>query len=42
MSLAREALLVAIRFYQRHVSPRKGYRCAYRVHTGRCGCSALG
>lgn len=34
--------LFAIRLYQRHVSPRKGFRCAYRAHTGRASCSALG
>jgi putative component of membrane protein insertase Oxa1/YidC/SpoIIIJ protein YidD len=28
-----------IAFYQRHASPRKGFRCAYRVHTGRTSCS---
>ena len=34
--------LAAIRFYQRHLSPRKGYCCAYRHHTGRASCSQLG
>jgi uncharacterized protein len=34
--------LYAIRLYQRFVSPYKGFACAYRIHTGRCGCSALG
>lgn len=34
--------LLLIRLYQRHLSPRKGYRCAYRAHTGRASCSALG
>lgn len=34
--------LWAIGFYQRHISPYKGFRCAYRAHTGRAGCSALG
>lgn len=29
----------AINFYQRHLSPYKGFQCAYRVHTGRCSCS---
>ncbi len=38
----RRLLLAAIRFYQHHVSPRKGFCCAYRVHTGRASCSALG
>ncbi|WP_179379534.1 membrane protein insertion efficiency factor YidD [Jannaschia marina] len=33
------AALVGIDFYQRHVSPRKGYRCAYSVHHGGTGCS---
>jgi uncharacterized protein len=34
--------LFAISAYQRHLSPRKGYGCAYRVHTGHRSCSALG
>ena len=38
----RSAALGAIRLYQRWVSPHKGFVCAYRVHTGRCGCSELG
>ncbi|HEX7686494.1 MAG TPA: membrane protein insertion efficiency factor YidD [Burkholderiaceae bacterium] len=40
--LARALLLAAIRAYKRHVSPRKGFACAYRVHTGRASCSTLG
>lgn len=35
-------LLTLIRLYQRHVSPRKGFVCAYRVHTGCASCSHLG
>ena len=38
----RRVLLAAIRGYQRYVSPHKGFSCAYRVHTGRASCSALG
>ena len=34
--------LLAIRCYQRYVSPYKGFACAYRVHSGRASCSALG
>lgn len=34
--------LWAIRIYQRYLSPRKGFRCAYRVLTGRDSCSAYG
>lgn len=34
--------LAAIRHYQRHLSPHKGFCCAYRHHTGRAGCSQLG
>jgi putative component of membrane protein insertase Oxa1/YidC/SpoIIIJ protein YidD len=37
----RRLMLAAIRAYQRYVSPHKGFSCAYRVHTGRRGCSAL-
>jgi putative component of membrane protein insertase Oxa1/YidC/SpoIIIJ protein YidD len=34
--------LWAIRVYQRFISPRKGFRCAYSFHTGHGSCSALG
>ena len=40
--LPRALALAAIRFYKRFVSPRKGYACAYRVHTGAASCSTLG
>lgn len=39
--LAYPALL-AIRAYQRYLSPLKGYVCAFRVLTGRDSCSAYG
>ena len=42
MSVLRTLLLAAIRGYKRHLSARKGYGCAYRLHTGRCSCSTLG
>jgi putative component of membrane protein insertase Oxa1/YidC/SpoIIIJ protein YidD len=35
-------LLLAIRLYQRHISPRKGYSCAHRVYLGGEGCSGHG
>jgi putative component of membrane protein insertase Oxa1/YidC/SpoIIIJ protein YidD len=38
----RVLLLALVRLYQRFVSPYKGFRCAYRVHTGRASCSELG
>lgn len=34
--------LAAIAFYRRFISPRKGFSCAFRVHTGRDSCSAYG
>lgn len=34
--------LLAIRAYQRFLSPLKGYACAFRVLTGRDSCSAYG
>ena len=34
--------LGAIRFYQRFLSPRKGFCCAYAAASGRGSCSALG
>jgi putative component of membrane protein insertase Oxa1/YidC/SpoIIIJ protein YidD len=42
MNLSRTLLLAAIRGYKRHLSPRKGFGCAYRVHLGACSCSTLG
>lgn len=42
MDALRSVALGAIRLYQRFVSPHKGFACAYRAHTGRCGCSQLG
>lgn len=38
----RKLVLAAIVGYQRYVSPHKGFCCAYRTHTGRKSCSALG
>lgn len=35
-------VLSAIRFYQRAISPYKGFCCAYAAHTGHASCSALG
>lgn len=31
--------IYAINFYQRYISPHKGFCCAYRMHTGRASCS---
>ena len=42
LSPARSLLLAAIHVYRRHVSPRKRFACAYRVHVGGCSCSMLG
>jgi putative component of membrane protein insertase Oxa1/YidC/SpoIIIJ protein YidD len=41
MPLTRLAL-ACIRLYQRHLSPHKGFSCAYRCRTGRASCSELG
>jgi len=38
----RKLVLAAITGYQTYLSPYKGFCCAYRVHTGRKSCSALG
>lgn len=38
----RHIVLLAIRAYQRWISPYKGYCCAYRACTGRASCSVLG
>lgn len=38
----RYLVITAIGLYQRHLSPRKGYRCAYGHHTGHASCSHLG
>lgn len=36
-----QAALLAIDGYQRHLSPRKGYACAYRIAHGGTGCSGF-
>ncbi|MES2257721.1 MAG: membrane protein insertion efficiency factor YidD [Pseudomonadota bacterium] len=38
----RRLALWSIRLYQKHLSPHKGFVCAFRVHTGRDSCSAYG
>jgi putative component of membrane protein insertase Oxa1/YidC/SpoIIIJ protein YidD len=38
----RRRAVAMIRFYQRQLSPRKGFSCAYRVHTGGTSCSGYG
>jgi putative component of membrane protein insertase Oxa1/YidC/SpoIIIJ protein YidD len=38
----RPLALALIRLYQRHLSPHKGYRCAYAGAGGRGSCSTLG
>ncbi len=38
----RAIILATISAYQRYISPHKGFCCAYRAHTGRQSCSALG
>ena len=42
VSLSARLALWAIRRYQRRLSPRKGFSCAYRIHRGGAGCSAHG
>ncbi len=42
MNIGRRLLLAAIRGYKRHLSPHKGFACAYRVHEGCASCSCLG
>ena len=41
-SLLHRLALGLIRFYRKHLSHRKGYRCAWGVHTGRGTCSTVG
>ena len=38
----RAIALPAIQLYKRHLSPYKGFCCAYRSHLGRFSCSTLG
>ncbi len=37
--MMQRLVLWAIEVYQRHLSPRKGFSCAYRCHTGHASCS---
>lgn len=41
-SVVTRLALWAIRLYQRHLSPHKGFCCAWRVATGGDSCSAYG
>lgn len=41
-AILQRLALAAIHAYQRWLSPRKGFVCAFRVHTGRDSCSAYG
>lgn len=41
-SVAQRAAIALIQLYRRHVSPRKGYRCAWGRLTGRDSCSGVG
>ena len=38
----RQLALLAIRGYQRFISPYKGFHCAFHAHTGRHTCSGYG
>jgi len=38
----RALAVAAIHGYRRFLSPRKGFRCAFGVHTGRGSCSGVG
>ncbi|MFC5472800.1 membrane protein insertion efficiency factor YidD [Paraherbaspirillum soli] len=38
----KKLCLTAITLYQRHLSPLKGFSCAYRICTGGDSCSAFG
>lgn len=40
--MLKRIALAAISLYQRYLSPRKGYSCAYRVRAGGVGCSGFG
>jgi putative component of membrane protein insertase Oxa1/YidC/SpoIIIJ protein YidD len=38
----KKIALALIEVYQKHISPYKGFSCAYRVATGEVGCSGYG
>jgi len=40
--ISRSIIIFVIEWYQRYLSPRKGYCCAYRVAHKRCSCSHYG
>lgn len=41
-SVAQLAAITLVELYRRHLSPRKGYRCAWGLATGRDSCSGIG
>lgn len=38
----KQMALLMIVFYQKHISPHKGFSCAYHQHTGHASCSNFG
>ncbi len=41
-NMLNSIIVAGIRFYRKHLSHRKGYRCAYGAATGRSTCSTVG
>jgi putative component of membrane protein insertase Oxa1/YidC/SpoIIIJ protein YidD len=41
-NIMKNLSLFLINFYQKYISPYKGFNCAYRVATGEIGCSGYG
>ena len=40
--MVNNIILTVIRFYRKHLSSKKGFRCAYGVATGKTTCSTVG
>lgn len=40
--MLKKLALALIAVYQKHISPRKGFSCGYRVHAGGASCSHFG
>lgn len=41
-AILQKTLIQCVKFYQKFISPYKGYQCAHGVHTGTISCSGYG
>lgn len=42
INIINQVILLLINFYQKYISPYKGFSCAFRIRTNECSCSNYG